>query len=169
MVLLVALACVVPGTPLAAAPRARARVARLVRVTGDELGRDVLAPRGRARLVHLWASWCVPCRAELPLLAEGLRAKHRRDLDVVVLALDEPSADREVRRLLTRAGPLPGKSWVVSPSLAAPHILRIDAEWDGSVPASYVLDRAGKLAFAQRGLSIVPELMAEVDRVLAAQ
>lgn len=45
-----------------------------------------LRSRGRATLVHVWATWCPPCRAELPGLLE-LPAAHA--VDVVAIALDK--------------------------------------------------------------------------------
>jgi len=51
--------------------------------------------RGRRTLIHVWASWCPPCRAELPGLLELAREPA---LDVVAIALDESWV--EVTRLL---------------------------------------------------------------------
>ncbi len=59
-----------------------------------------LSPSRRPTLVHVWATWCPPCRAELPDLLE-LPTKH--PVDVVAIALDQSWAD--VDRFL---GQLPG-------------------------------------------------------------
>jgi len=54
--------------------------------------RDAL-PRGRRALVNLWATWCVPCRREMPEL-EALRpALRARGIDVIGLNVDSDPAD----------------------------------------------------------------------------
>lgn len=43
---------------------------------------------GRPLLINFWATWCEPCRREIPLLKE-LRAKHAADkLEVIGIAID---------------------------------------------------------------------------------
>jgi thiol-disulfide isomerase/thioredoxin len=61
----------------------------LIATASDGSTVDLAALRGSVVLLNLWASWCPPCRAELPLLAE-LQRRHRPD-GLVVIAL---SADR---------------------------------------------------------------------------
>ena len=46
--------------------------------------------QGEARLVNFWATWCAPCRREIPLLKET-QAKHD-DLQVIGIAVDEREA-----------------------------------------------------------------------------
>jgi len=157
------------ATQVAAARRLSAVRVDLVRVDQARLEQELLGPTDRPRLLHVWTSWCGPCRAELPLLSKALRLRKRRGIEVTMLALDEPSAEPELRRLVARAGALVGKLRVVLPAQALPVMLRIDPAWDGSVPASYLLDAHGALVFAQRGLSIVPELMQEIDHLLGTE
>jgi len=57
--------------------------------------RAALTIHGRHTLVHVWATWCPPCRTELPGL---LALPSRHDVDVVAIALDQ--SWNEVDRLL---------------------------------------------------------------------
>ena len=50
---------------------------------------------GRPLIINFWATWCAPCRREIPLLRE-LRQRHRAEhLEVVGIALDFASAVRQ--------------------------------------------------------------------------
>lgn len=51
-----------------------------------------MSPLARPTLVHVWATWCPPCRAELPAL---LALPKERTVDVVAIALDKDWADVE--------------------------------------------------------------------------
>jgi cytochrome c biogenesis protein CcmG/thiol:disulfide interchange protein DsbE len=78
--------------------------------------------RGRPVIVNFWASWCIPCREEFPLL-KGARDRYAADgLEVLgVVFNDDPEA---ARGYMTRAG----ASW---PALVDP---------DGTVAADYFVN-----------------------------
>src|SRR5450756_1158314 len=64
--------------------------------------------RGRTVLVNLWATWCVPCRKEMPAL-EGLQTRlGGPDFEVVAVNIDTRDADKPKKFLkdanLTRLG-----------------------------------------------------------------
>ena len=54
---------------------------------------------GRPLLVNFWATWCPPCVEELPMLEAFWREHGPKGLQIVALAIDQPSA---VRRFLER-------------------------------------------------------------------
>lgn len=57
--------------------------AQLVEVDAEGFEAILVGLRGRPVLVNVWATWCVPCRAEAPLLRRAAEA----DPDLVVLGL----------------------------------------------------------------------------------
>ncbi len=63
-------------------------------------------PRGRFKVVEVWATWCGPCRASLPHVAAFAAAQP--DVAVVLVNIDDP---REARRLVGEL-PSPTKLWL---------------------------------------------------------
>lgn len=51
--------------------------------------------KGRALLVNFWATWCPPCVEELPLLESFWRENGDKNLQVLGLAVDQPSSVRK--------------------------------------------------------------------------
>ena len=70
---------------------------RFAQPAGGEL--DLQSFRGKPLLVNFWATWCPPCVEELPMIDAFSREHAAKGLQVLALAIDQPSA---VRRFLER-------------------------------------------------------------------
>jgi cytochrome c biogenesis protein CcmG/thiol:disulfide interchange protein DsbE len=69
----------------------------------DREGQLALADlEGKAVVVNFWASWCVPCRDEAPVLEETYR--RYRDQGLVVLGVDVNDFREDARRFMDRFG-----------------------------------------------------------------
>ena len=92
---LTSIAAVLPSSPAAAdAPlhvgeRAPALVVPLL----DGRTFDLASERGKVVIVNFWATWCSPCRAEMPRLDAFYRRYHGRGVDLLGLSVDD-SGDR---------------------------------------------------------------------------
>lgn len=60
-----------------------------------------LKPNGRPLVINFWATWCPPCREEIPEL-QRFAAAHAGDVDFYAINLEERGSD--VQRFLTERG-----------------------------------------------------------------
>jgi peroxiredoxin len=105
--------------------------------------------RGKKNLVlSYWASWCGPCKVELPELREFYRQHHKADADFEILAIsiDEEKADAE-EYVATEKLPFP--------VLLDPHSRVADSYTVGAIPTMFVVDKSGKIIYAHTGVDQV--------------
>jgi thiol-disulfide isomerase/thioredoxin len=94
---------------------------------------------GKTILLNLWATWCVPCRAEMPALDRLQQQRGGDDFAVVAVSLDASAADRP-RDFLTEIGV--GLDLYVDPRLGLlDDIRRIGAM--GGLPTTILIDATG--------------------------
>jgi thiol-disulfide isomerase/thioredoxin len=74
----------------------------------DPQGRQVplVDPEACLTLVNLWATWCAPCRVEMPTLAAAQRTYGARGLRVVAVSLDRPQEQPAARAFIGTQAPL---------------------------------------------------------------
>jgi thiol-disulfide isomerase/thioredoxin len=98
--------------------------------------------RGEVVLVNFWASWCGPCRQEMPLLSE-LHEQYR-DLGFTVLGVNVEADTRKARKLLEDA-PVSFPVLFDSDSV-------VSREYDVvAMPSTVLVDRNGKLRYLHKG------------------
>ena len=109
------------------------------------------AQRGRVLLVNLWASWCAPCRREIPELVRLGREFGRCGLEVLGLTLDEPAT------LATIVAPLVARDFPGFRTLAgdgsSPDSFAsvLDGAWNEVLPTSYVVAPDGRVVQRLQG------------------
>lgn len=127
--------------------------------------RDMLrGHRGNVVLVSFWATWCLPCRAELPMLGE--LQKKLSMLRLVTISADDPEAAAKAETFLREAR-LEGKAYVRDADEPDDKFIpAVDAKWSGVLPANFLYGRDGKLIQAFAGETKPGELESAVRRAL---
>jgi cytochrome c biogenesis protein CcmG, thiol:disulfide interchange protein DsbE len=72
----------------AAAPQVGQAAPALVLTTLDGTTFDLAKLRGKVVLVNYWATWCAPCRKEMPKLDAFYRRYHGRGLEIIGISID---------------------------------------------------------------------------------
>jgi len=111
----------------------------------DEAGfqKVVDSHKGKVVLYQFWATWCAPCRAEMPQLIR-LEAKLRsQGFELVTISADQPeqdaAAEKVLKQLAVRA-PLYRKQAQNDDNF----INSIDRKWSGALPALFLYDKNGR-------------------------
>jgi cytochrome c biogenesis protein CcmG, thiol:disulfide interchange protein DsbE len=114
--------------------------------------------RGHVVVLNFWASWCVPCLTEHPVLTDAATAYHDHGVRFLgVLYRDAPeNADRWIQRLGGTSYP----SAEDEGSRTA-----IDYGLSG-VPETFVIDRDGTIAYKHLGPLTATQLSRYIDAVL---
>jgi len=97
---------------------------------------------GQATIVNLWATWCPPCREEMPELIRVARA-HRADrVRLLLVSVDFEDQLPAVRRFLATQGYTDTSYMKTGDDMT--FINGINPRWTGSLPATLVFDRQGR-------------------------
>ena len=108
----------------------------LVSLSDDKV--SLASLRGHAVLLNLWATWCLPCLAEMPELAA--LHEHYRAKGLVVVGVNVDSADRsDSVRAFVSEWEIPFAVWL-DPEMKVQGALRVRG-----LPATFVIDREGRI------------------------
>ncbi len=148
---------VLGGGPPRAGQVAPALVARTF--SGEPIALSAL--RGRVVVLNFWASWCVPCRQEMPALDALYKDRVEQGVTVIGLSADDRH-DRAaaVRAASTVSYPVGLLSEATANEFGAPQVL----------PLTYIIARNGTIAAvlsANRGALSAAELQQMVSSQLA--
>ncbi len=127
----------VPAPDLArAAPEIGKAAPALVVTELDGQTFDLAKLRGKVVLVSYWATWCAPCRKDMPKLNAFYRSHHQQNFEMIGISVDRPSDLPKVRKVMA--------------SLAYPVAVLKDVIVDGfgepeGVPITWIIDVDGNV------------------------
>ncbi len=115
--------------------------------------------RGKVVLVTFWATWCGPCKKEMPELEKFLAAHRKRGVEVLAINVDGFTERSKVAPFLEKEG------------LSGVKVLLEEAEQLSAynyrgIPALYVIDREGRVAHARTGYD--PDLKKKLETEVTA-
>jgi peroxiredoxin len=124
-------------------------------ISGKKLSLD--AYKGRVVLLDFWATWCAPCKVEMPNVVRVHKKFNREGFEIIGISLD---SDREALEKFIKTYDMTwpqyfdGKGW--QNGLAEQYRVR-------AIPATYLIDKKGKIRYRSlRGA----ELESAVERLI---
>jgi cytochrome c biogenesis protein CcmG, thiol:disulfide interchange protein DsbE len=60
--------------------------------------------RGKVLMINIWATWCAPCRVEMPSIEELHRAYDARGLKILAISVDDPDTEPQIRSFVKEYG-----------------------------------------------------------------
>lgn len=95
-------------------------------------------------VIHFWASWCAPCKKELPLLDDLAASLAPRGVRFAAISID---SDADKARRFVERNDIDLPVFVDGPDGLAESIALT------SVPSTFVVDRSGRVTFVSTGSS----------------
>ena len=95
---------------------------------------DLSKLHGKVVLVNYWATWCAPCKKEMPVLNSFYRRYHEQGLEIIGISADHPEDFAKMRKMSsTLAYPTSTLDKISQDGFGAPE----------GFPLTYVIDREG--------------------------
>jgi peroxiredoxin len=93
--------------------------------------------QGDVVILNFWATWCGPCRQELPFLELAFRKYAQFGFQVLAVATEDSVPEEKLRPLAAR--------------LTIPFVKRMKGPYRDldAVPTNFIIDRTGKLVYAK--------------------
>jgi thiol-disulfide isomerase/thioredoxin len=124
------------GTPVFCAELAVGSVAPEIQAKLLDGGKSFLlsSNRGKVTLINFWATWCGPCKAEMPLLQAYYDQHKAEGFEMLAISMDENRDLAEVRKIAQK--------------YSFPIALKSEANFKGlgriwRMPSTFVIDRDG--------------------------
>lgn len=109
---------------------------------GDSI--SLASRKGKVVMLNVWATWCHPCRTEIPELVALHKRYAERGLEVIGVSVDAASADADVKQFMKDFS-MDYSVWLDPTDRISTRFLLI------GVPTTFVIDRGGILRWRKTG------------------
>ncbi|APZ99442.1 hypothetical protein BWQ93_13820 [Sphingopyxis sp. QXT-31] len=114
--------------------------------------------KGKVVVINYWATWCAPCKAEMPMMHRYFKVNQARGLEMFGVTTEDSVSKSQLKK--------------VSDLLSYPLSNRMSRGYgsiDNAVPSTYIIDRKGIVRHAKKGAYTEREFKAALDPLLAEE
>ena len=128
------------------------------------LKRDAI--KNKPLLVNFWATWCDPCREEFPDLVKIDKQYRPQGLDFTAVSIDDLSEIKTTVPQFLREMQVTVPTYLLNVSDPEVAMSKVDPQWSGALPATFLYDSQGNLVYKRLGRIKVPELTEAIEKLL---
>lgn len=121
---------------------------------------------GKVILLNVWATWCAPCREEMPILLNLRTALREKGFELLLLSADDfDLMDTKVRPMLKEFG-VDFLTFIKNDDDDEAFINGLDPDWEGALPTSFLYDAKGTLVETMVGAKTSAQFEEAIMRLL---
>lgn len=116
------------------------------------------AYRGKVIVVNFWATWCSPCKREMPVFEKDVWQKYKDNPEFTMIAIAREQKKGTIKKFQS-------KQPYTFPLAVDPKRKTYSLFADSGIPRSYIVDRKGNIRFQTVGAA--PGDLGQMKRILA--
>jgi len=125
--------------------------------------------KGKTVLVNFWATWCAPCKKEMPDLIKLYKNYKEKGFELVLISVDDKDDRNGALVNYLKALNIDFTVYFDALKKQEDIMTYIDDSWEGEIPKSYIYNTEGKQVKALTGVQSYESLENEIKKVLKAE
>jgi peroxiredoxin len=117
--------------------------------------------KGRVVLLNFWATWCAPCRVEMPWFEEFSKKYQSKGLEVIGISLDD-GGWKKVQPALAKLN-------ITYPVVLGDSKVSNSYGMGDLLPVTFLIDRTGKIQAVKEGFGKKEEFESTIEKLLAGK